>query len=62
MAAVTTRNRYDLRTGQITTVSGPLARPAFLSGISYQPETKTLLYARYREGAGTQVMGLIRRP
>ncbi len=61
MAAVTSLERCDLRTGQITTVSGPLARPAFLSGISYQPDTKTLLYARYREGAGTQVMGIVGR-
>ena len=61
MAAERTLYRYNLHTGQIATVSGPLARPAFLSGISYQPDTKTLLYARYREGAGTQIMGIIRR-
>ncbi len=52
-------HRFDLATGEIVDVTGPVPRIAFADGtLSYVSKEKLLLYTEWSEAAGSQIIAL----
>jgi Tol biopolymer transport system component len=57
--AVRRLHRFDLATGKLTDVTGPVPRIAFADGtLSYVAKDKLLIYAEWAEAAGSQIIAL----